>query len=171
MNINVIITALLALVIVVFIFSRQIIQRPVTQRSLLLPLILSVALAGVFLVSHPAPEAIVAVVIGAVLGVCTGLVGGQLIRVWRDEATGVVFQRGGWRYLIVLIVLLLVRVLIRFLFPMDGSAIDETALNAALIAALVGNFVGRDILIAQRALQLSGGSFTNLLSRSITPER
>ena len=171
MNTNVIITALLALVIVVFIFSRQIIQRPVTQRSLLLPLILSVALAGVFLVSHPAPEGIVAVVIGAVLGVGTGLVGGQLIRVWRDEATGAVFQRGGWRYLIVLIILLLVRVLIRFLFPTGGSAIDETALNAALIAALVGNFVGRDILIAQRAFQLSGGSFTKLSSRSITPER
>ena len=39
MNTNVIVTALLALVIVVFIFVRQIIQRPVTQRNLLLPLI------------------------------------------------------------------------------------------------------------------------------------
>ena len=39
MNTNVIITVLLALVIVVFIFARQIIQRPVTQRGLLLPLI------------------------------------------------------------------------------------------------------------------------------------
>ena len=171
MNTNVIVTALLALVIVVFIFARQIIQRPVTQRSLLLPLILSVALGGVFLVSHPAPEGIAAVIIGAVLGVGTGLVSGQVVRVWRDEATGIVFQRGGWRYLIILIVLLLARVLIRFVFMSSGSAIDETALNAALIAALVGNFVGRDILIAQRALQLSGGSFTNLSSRSITPER
>src|SRR6266568_8371388 len=79
MNSNVIVTALLALVIVVFIFARQIIQRPVTQQSLLLPLILSVALGGVFLVSHPAPEGIAAVIIGAVLGVGTGLVGGQLI--------------------------------------------------------------------------------------------
>jgi len=168
---NVIVTALLALVIVVFIFARQIIQRPVTQLSLLLPLMLSVALAGVFLVSHPAPEAILAVVIGEALGVGTGLVSGQVVRIWRDEATGLVFQRGGWRYLIVLIVLLLARVLIRFVFIWSGSAVDETALNAALIAALVGNFVGRDILIAQRALQLSGGSFTNLSSRSITPER
>ena len=165
MNINVIVTALLALVIVVFIFVRQIIQLPVTQRSLLMPLILSVALAGVFLVGHPAPEGIAAVVIGAVLGVGTGLVGGQLIRVWRDEATGIVFQRGGWRYLIVLIVLLLARVLIRFLFIWSGSAVDETTLNAALIAALVGNFLGRDILIALRALSLAGGSFAKLSSR------
>ena len=165
MNSSVIITALLALVIVVFIFVRQIIQRPVTQRSLLLPLIVSVALGGVFLVGHPAPEGIAAVAIGAVLGIGTGLLSGQVVRIWRDEATGIVFQRGGWRYLIVLIVLLLARVLIRFLFIWSGSAVDETALNAALIAALVGNLLGRDILTALRALPLAGGSFTNLSSR------
>ena len=165
MNSNVIITALLALAIVVFIFARQIIQRPVTQLSLLLPLILSMALGGVFLAGHPAAEGIAAVVIGAVLGVGTGLVSGQVVRVWRDAATGIVFQCGGWRYLIVLIVLLLARVLIRFVFIWSGSAVDEMALNAALIAALVGNFVGRDIRTALRALPLAGGSFTKLSSR------
>jgi hypothetical protein len=171
MTINVIVTALLALVIVVYIFVRQIIQRPVTQRNLLMPLILSVALGGVFLVGHPVPEGIAAVIIGAALGVSTGLVSGQVVRVWRDEATGIVFQHGGWRYLIVLIVLLLARVLIRYVFIWSGSAVDETALNAALIAALVGNFLGRDIRTALRALPLAGGSFTKLSSRSITPER
>jgi hypothetical protein len=40
-----------------------------------------------------------------------------------------------------------------------------------LIAALVGNFLGRDIHIALRALSLAGGSFANLSSRSTTPER
>jgi Protein of unknown function (DUF1453) len=171
MNINVIVTALLALVIVVFIFVRQIIQRPVTQRSLLMPLILSVALGGVFLVGHPAPEGTAAVITGAVLGVGTGLVSGQVVRVWRDEAAGIVFQRGGWRYLIVLIALLLARVLIRFVFTRSGSAVDETAMNAALIAALVGNLLGRDIRTALRALELCGGSFAKLSNRSITPER
>src|SRR5579872_249269 len=165
MNSNVIVTALLALVIVIFIFVRQIIQRPVTQLSLLLPLILSVALGGVFLASHPTPEGIVAVIIGAALGVGTGLVSGQVVRVWRNEATGIIFQYGGWRYLLVLVVLLLARVLIRFVFTWSGSAVDETALNAALIAALVGNFVGRDIRTALRALPLAGGSFTKLSVR------
>ena len=164
MTTNVIVTVLLALAIVVFIFVRQIIQRPVTQQSLLLPLIVSVALAALFLAGHPAAEGIVAVVIGALLGVGTGLVSGQVVRVWRDEATGIVFQRGGWHYLIVLIVLLLARVLIRFVFTWTGSAIDETALNAALIAALVGNLLGRDIRTALRALPLVGGSFTRLSS-------
>ncbi len=165
MTTNVIITVLLAVVIVVLIFTRQIIQRPVTQQSLLLPLILSVALGGLFLAGHPAPEGIVAVIIGALLGVGTGLVSGQVVRVWRDEATGIVFQRGGWRYLIVLMVLLLARVLIRFVFIWSGSAVDETVLNAALIAALVGNLLGRDIRTALRALPLAGGSFTKLSSR------
>jgi hypothetical membrane protein len=165
MNTSVIITVVLALAIVVFIFVRQIIQRPVTQLSLLLPLILSAALGGVFLVSHPTPEGIIAVVIGAVLGIGTGLVSAQVIRVWRDAASGVVFQCGGWRYLIILIALLLARVLIRFVFVWSGLAVDETALNAALIAVLVGNFLGRDIRVALRALLQAGGSFVNLSSR------
>ena len=165
MNSNVIITVVVILAIIVFIFARQIIQRPVTQQSLLLPLILSVALGGMFLVGRPAPEGIAAVVIGAALGIGTGLVSGQVVRVWRDEATGIIFQYGGWRYLLVLIVLLLARVLIRFVFIWSGSAIDETALNAALIAALVGNLLGRDIRTALRALPLVGGSFTKLTSR------
>jgi len=165
MNSNMIVTVLVVLVIVVFIFARQIIQRPVTQISLLLPLLLSVAFGGLFLAGHPAPEGIVAVVIGAALGIGTGLLSGQVVRVWLDEATGTIFQYGGWRYLIILIVLLLVRVLIRFVFTWSGSAVDEMALNAALIAALVGNFVGRDVRTALRALPLAGGSFTKLSSR------
>lgn len=165
MNTTIIITILLALVIAVFIFARQVIQLPVTQRSLLMPLILSVVLAGVFLMGHPAPQGITAVLIGAVFGVCTGLVGGLVIRVWRDVATGVVYQRGGWHYLIILVALLLARVLIRFVLIWSGLPVDETALNAALIAALVGNFLGRDLRIALRALSLSGGSFTQLSSR------
>lgn len=165
MNINLIITVLLALGIVVFIFARQIVQRPVTQRNLLLPVIVSIALGGFFLLSHPTVEGIVAVVIGAALGIGTGLLSGQLIQVWRDERSGTIFQRGGWRYLIVLIALLLARVLIRFAFLRSGSAVDEMALNAALIAALVGNFLGRDICTALRALPLVGGSFAKLSSR------
>ena len=159
MNTNLIVTALLALVIVVFIFARQIIQRPVTQQSLLLPLILSVALGGVFLVSHPAPEGIVAVVIGAVLGVGTGLVGGQLIRVWRDEATGIVFQRGGWRYLIVLIVLLLARVVIRFLFTTSGSAISVETLPRSARRSTSKACFSRLLALPKLAFRVSESDF------------
>jgi uncharacterized membrane protein (DUF441 family) len=81
MNSTIIVTILLALVIAVFIFARQVIQLPDTQRRLLMPLILGVVLAGVFLAGHPATQGIAAVLIGAVLGVCTALVGGPVIRV------------------------------------------------------------------------------------------
>jgi len=165
MTIDVIVTVVLALALVVFIFARQMMQRPVTQRGLLLPLVVCVALGGVFLVGHPALVAVAAVGIGVVFGVGTGLVSGQVMRVWRDEATGIVMQRGGWRYLLVVIALLLVRVLIRFVLIASGITVDEAALNAAFIAAIVGNFLGRDIVIALRALPLAGGSFAKLSSR------
>lgn len=164
MNGTVILTAVLALAIVLFIITRQVIQRAVTQRSLLLPPLLSVGLGAIFLAGRPAPVVIAAVVIGTALGVGTGVIGGQVVRVWRDQATGIVFQSGGWRYLIVLVALLLARVLIRFAF-LRGGALDATSLNAALIAALVGNFLGRDARTALRALPLAGGSFSRLSGR------
>lgn len=158
MTINVIATVLIALALVVFVFSRQLIERPIAPSGLLIPLVLCVALGGMFLASKPASDAVAAVSIGVVFGVCTGLLSGQLMRIWRDEATGVVLQRGGWRYLLVIIALLLVRVLIRFVLSASGNHIDETALNAAFIAAIVGNLLGRDIRVALRALPLASGS-------------
>ncbi|HEX6778742.1 MAG TPA: CcdC protein domain-containing protein [Ktedonobacterales bacterium] len=165
MSIDVIITVALALALVIFIFARQMMQRPVTQRGLLLPVVVCVVLGGVFLARQPALVAVAAVGIGVLLGVGTGLISGQVMRVWRDEAPGVVWQRGGWRYLIAVIALLLVRVLIRFVLIWRGIAVDEAALNAAFIAAIVGNFLGRDIVIALRALPLAGGSFAKLSNR------
>ena len=161
---SVIVTAMLAAVLVVFILTRQFMERPVTQRSLALPPALGVGLGAIFLAGHPAAASIAAVLVGAAIGVGTGLLGGQVVRVWRDQATGVVLQRGGWRYLIVLLGLLLARVLIRLAFA-QGGAIDATALNAALIAALVGNLLGREVATAQRALPLAGGRLAALSRR------
>lgn len=165
MLLNLMITVVVALALISFIFARQLMQRPVTQRGLLLPLVVCVLLGVWFLLTQPAFVTVAAVGIGVMLGVGTGLVSGQLMRVWREEATGVVLQRGGWRYLLVIIALLLVRVLIRVVLIASGISVDEAALNAAFIAAIVGNFVGRDIVIALRALPLAGGSFANLSSR------
>lgn len=149
--------------LILFLFARQLAQRPVTQRGLLAPLALGVALAILFLTNHPQSKTVAAVIIGAAFGVGTGLLSGQLIHVWRDEAAGIVFQRGGWRYLGVIIALLLVRVVVRFLLIWTGGAVDEIALNAGLLAALMGNVVGRDIVVALRALPL--------LKRGLAPVR
>ena len=161
---SLIVTVTLAAVLVAFILTRQLVERTVTQRSLALPPLLGAGLGAIFLAGHPAAASIAAVLVGAAIGVGTGMLGGRAVRVWRDQATGVVLERGGWRYLIVLLGLLLARVLIRLAFA-QGGAIDATALNAALIAALVGNLLGRDVGIALRALPLAGGSFAALSRR------
>lgn len=165
MLINLMITVVVALALISFILARQLMERPVTQRGLLLPLVVCVLLGVWFLAGQPASVAILFVSLGLVFGVGTGLVSGQFMRVWRDAATDAVMQRGGWRYLLVIIALLLVRVLIRFGLIASGVTVDEMALNDAFIAAIVGNFVGRDIVIALRALSLAGGSFAKLSSR------
>lgn len=155
----------LVVALVVFLFARQLVQRPVTQRGLLTPLALGLALGVLFVANHPQPKIVAAVVIGAALGVGTGLLSGQLVRVWRDEATGVVFQRGGWRYLGVIIALLLMRVAIRLIVSRTGGALDDIALNAGLLAALMGNALGRDMVIALRALPLQRGGWVSLPGR------
>jgi membrane protein CcdC involved in cytochrome C biogenesis len=161
---SLIITVALAAVIVVFILVRQVVERPVTQRGLLLPPVLCAGLGALFLAGHPGPGGIAAAVAGLAIGGSTGLLGGRVVRVWRDAATGVVLQHGGWRYLVVLLALLLIRVLLRLAFARNG-VVDAAALNVALIAALVGNLLGRDARIALRALPLAGGSFSGLSSR------
>ena len=84
MTANVIITIILALALIVFLFARQLMQRPVTQRGLLLPLVVCALLGVLFLVGKPAGAAVLLVGLGLVLGVGTGLVSGQVMRVWRD---------------------------------------------------------------------------------------
>lgn len=157
--------AALIVTLVFFLFARQLTQRPVTQRELMIPLALGLALGVLFMSNHPQWRVGTAAVIGVVFGVFTGLLSGQLIRVWRDEATGVVLKRGGWRYLGVIIALLLIRVLIRVILTWTGSSVDELILNAGLLATLLGNVVGRDIVVALRVAPLLKGGWAALPGR------
>ena len=52
----------------------------------------------------------------------TGLVSGQVVRVWRDSSSGMVFQRGGWSYVLVLLGLLAARILIYIVLYRMGIA-------------------------------------------------
>jgi hypothetical protein len=162
---NAIMTGILALVIVGFIFYRQMMQRVVSQRNLLLPALLAVLLGGIFLTNNPSIEAEMAVVIGALVGVLSGLASGQFMRVWRDDKTGVIYQQGSWRYLVAVLVFIALRVALRFVLQGAGHAIDDVTLNDAFIAAIVGNYLGRAARIALRALPLAGGNLGNLPGR------
>src|SRR5690348_4864096 len=76
------------------ILVREIGELPVPRGNLVLPPALCVGLGTLFLSRHPATGSIAAVLVGASIGVSTGLFGAQVVRIWRDQAAGVVLQRG-----------------------------------------------------------------------------
>lgn len=159
-------TLVIALCLIGFIMYRQMARRLVSQRGLLLPALLGVLLTGIFVSANPTLAAAAAVAVGAAFGVLSGLVSGQFMLVWRDGKTGGVYQQGSWRYLIAVLVLIAIRIAARFALQASGYAVDEVVLNDALLAAIVGNYLGRSIRIALRVLPLLGGSFSNLPARS-----
>jgi len=155
-------TIAIYLVIFVAVLTLLMQQRPVTQRTLATPVIIVLVAAGLFLANHPPNDAILWIFGGGVLGIGTGLVSAQFMRVWRDSATGVVYQQGNWRYLLVLLVLVAARFGVRYLLLALGMAGDPNLLNIAFVAMACGNLLGRAFIIAQRAATLSGRSFPAL---------
>ena len=95
-----------------------------------------------------------AVLVGGGLGFLTGLASGQVVRVWRDSSTGVVYQRGGWSYVLVLLGLFAVRLMIYIVFQKMGIGISMALLNGTFIALAVSNYLGRTINVHMRAAAL-----------------
>jgi hypothetical protein len=137
---------------------RQFVTRPVTRRDLLLPLIGGIYLGVTYFAAGQSPRMTdMMMVAGATLfGLATGVASAAVVRVWRDGATGLVMQRGGWKYLLVLVGLILIRVLLRVVAYALKLHVDETALNDAFIGMAVGNYGGRALLVGIRALALLG---------------
>lgn len=149
-------TAILALLVLGYMLYRQLVTRPVTRRDLLFPLIAGIYLAAVYF-GHPSSSADVAVVAGAALfGIVTGAVSATVVRVWRDGATNLVMQRGGWRYLLVLLGLIAVRAALHVALVALKLDVSEAALNDAFIGMAVGSYAGRAVLVGLRALALLG---------------
>jgi hypothetical protein len=138
----------------------------VSQRSLLRPVLLNLVLGGIFAVTNPTGEAVITVLAGSLFGILSGFFSGQFLRIWRDESTGWVYQKGNWLYLITVLVLVVMRFAIRFAVQTTGFAVDEAALNEALLAAIVSNYLGRALRTALRVLPLVGGNLGNLLAGS-----
>lgn len=149
-------TELIALLVLGYMIYRQFVTRQVTRRDLLLPLIGAAYLTYVYL-GHPGSLADIVMVTGASLfGVGAGLASATVVTIWRDGATSLVMQRGGWKYLLVLLGLVVVRMalhLAAFALKLDVS---EAALNDAFIGMAVGNYAGRAALVSLRALALLG---------------
>ena len=158
-------TELIALLVLGYMTYRQCVTRQVTWRDLLLPLIGAAYLTYVYL-GHPSSEADIVMVIGAALfGIGTGLVSATVVTIWRDDATSLVMQRGGWKYLLVLLGLIVTRVLLRIAASALKLDVSEAALNDAFIGMAVGSYAGRAALVSIRALALLGWELGALPAR------
>ena len=154
MNTTMISTILIALVAIGYLIYKQVIQQPVSQRDFLLPVI-GVIYAGVMFANTTDWNLLLSVLVGGGLGVLTGLAGGQVVRVWRDGNSGIVYQRGGWSYVLVLLGLLAARVLIYIVLHQMGIVSGVSSLNDAFISLALGNYLGRTINIHLRATSLT----------------
>jgi membrane protein CcdC involved in cytochrome C biogenesis len=162
MSPTMIITVVIYLAVAVAVLALLMQRRPVNQRTLLLPVILSVVLGFMYLRGNPDAAGLVAILIGGVLGIGTGLFSAQFMRVSRDAATGVVVQQGTWLYLVVLLVLVALRLAVRAGLLAMGLNIDPNLVDIGFYAMACGNLLGRSLIVALRAAALSGGSITAL---------
>jgi hypothetical protein len=147
--------AILGAALFCYMLYRQCVRRPVTRRDLLLPGLGALylgfrALGGSGLRAHDT----VIVLAASLIGIGTGLLGGQVIRVWRDQESGLVYQFGGWRYAVAFLTLLVLRVALRVVARQWDFGVSAAALNDAFIGMMAGNFLGRAVNVGARALAL-----------------
>lgn len=158
-------TALLGAALFCFIVYRLCAQRPVTRSDFLIPGIGSLYLGTRYFGGPDLNLRDVSIVlIATIIGLGTGLLSGQIIRVWRDRDSGVVYQFGGWQYAVAFLALLLVRVAARVIAQRWDLMTSETVLNDAFIGMMVGNFLGRAINVGVRTMALLDWQFEALPS-------
>lgn len=148
-------TAILASLLFGFLVYRQCTRRPVTQKDFILPALGALYLGLRAQYGVTGIEAVI-VEVSAVLGIASGFAAGSMVRVWRDAETGRAYQFGGWRYGVVLVGLVGVRVLWHVVTGGTGLAASVAALNDAFIALSLGNYFGRSVHVALRAFHLVG---------------
>ncbi len=156
-----IVTILIAVALIIYLLARQFFARPVSQRTLFTPLILAAVLGALFIAGAPTFAAVIAVVCGLLVGAVTGAIGGSVTRVWRGQG-GLIYQKSGWPYLLVLLGFIALRVAAYFLLH---NLLAATALDDAFIAAVIANYLGRGGVVVMRALPMVGNRFEALPGR------
>ena len=158
-------TAMLGAALFCYMLYRQCARRPVTRGDLLIPGIGTLYLATRYLggASLQVQDAAI-LLVGALIGIGTGLLCGQMIRVWRDQESGIVYQFGGWPYAIAFLSLLIVRIAMRVVARQGDLGTSAVVLNDAFIGMMVGNFLGRAVNVGARALALLDWQFDALPS-------
>ncbi len=151
---NEILLVLLILAGLAYMFYKQCTTQLIAGRDFLLPLAGAVYV-GVTLYKGTNTNIVEPIIIGAVIGLITGLPGGQIVRVWRDTKTGLIYQRGGWSYAFILIGLIVLRVGIYAVVYIGKLAVDFNLLNYVFIAMALGNYLGRNINVHVRSQPLA----------------
>ena len=153
MNQSMLISILLIAAAIIYICYKQCVQQIVSNRDFMLPAVAAIYFAIVALNGTVDMNSVLFVLVGSVLGVLTGLGSGQVVRVWPDNKIGVVYQRGGWSYVLVLLGLLCARIIIYIILRYTGivGGFGFGAINYAFIALAVGNYLGRSINVHLRA--------------------
>jgi len=146
-----------------YMLYRQCTRRPVTRGDLLIPGIGALYLGARYLggSSLQIQDAVI-VLVGTLIGIGTGLLCGQMIRVWRDQESGIVYQYGGWPYAVAFLSLLIVRIAMRVVARQGDFGTSAAVLNDAFIGMMVGNFLGRAVNVGARALALLDWQFDAL---------
>lgn len=145
------VSAAIALLIVIYLIVRQFQERSVSWKSLRFPVLAAVVCGVLFVYSNPALDGYVAVAGGAMFGLLTGVLGAQFVRLWRGQ-DGVVYQKGDWRYLLILLAFIALRIVARVAL---GHVLSQTVMDGALIAAIIGNYLGRAATVLMRVAPLS----------------
>ena len=156
-------TAILGAALFCYMLYRQCARRPVTRRNLVIPGIGALSLATRYLGGSnlPVQDAVI-VLVGTLIGISTGLLCGQMIRVWRDQESGIVYQFGGWPYAVAFLSLLIVRIAMQVVARQWDVGTSAAVLNDAFIGMMVGNFLGRAVNVGVRALALLDWQFDAL---------
>lgn len=139
---------------IIYICYKQCVQQLVSNRDFLLPIIGAIYFAIIVINGQVGMDSIVFVVVGGVVGILTGLMSGQVVRVWRDHNTGMVYQRGGWSYVMVLLGLMAARIIIYIVLRYGGVVAGFGPINFAFIALALGNYLGRSINVHLRSQRL-----------------
>lgn len=157
--------AILGVALFCYFLYRQYVRRQVTRRDFLIPGIGALYLGTRYLGGSTLRLQDAMIVLTATLiGIGTGLLCGQVIRVWRDEESGIVYQFGGWPYLVSFLGLLLVRIAMRVMARQWDAVASAAVLNDAFIGMMIGNFLGRALNVGARALALLDWQFDSLPS-------
>lgn len=152
---------LVVVVIVGFIIMKQLTNRPISRRDILVPVLGGVLLAYSY-VQHADALSAALVLGGALIGIATGLASGQLRKIWRDPQTGLIHQYGNWRSVLVTLGLIALRFLLSFALHTSGMTANTPALNDALTAMALGSYLGQMLNLGLRVLALNNWDLSSL---------